>query len=77
MFRNLENRFMKKVFFCLMVLTMPFHVSMAGGYSYDNALMLDSLDSVVRNRASYNRLKEEKISYIKQWCTVSMFAATL
>lgn len=66
MFRNLENCFMKKVLFCLMVLTMPFHVSMAGGYSYDNALMLDSLDSVVRNRASYNRLKEEKISYIKQ-----------
>lgn len=66
MFRNLENRFMKKVFFCLMVLTMPFHVSMAGAYSYDNALMLDSLDSVVRNRASYNRLKEDKISYIKQ-----------
>lgn len=34
-------------------------------YAVAEKTMLDSLDSVIRNRASYNRLKEDKIKYIK------------
>lgn len=57
---------MKKVISFIMCYFLPLY-SVFGfdANTVDEITMLDSLDSVIRNRATYNGLKEDKIAYIK------------